>query len=133
MKMYDEWEKLKHNKKTWFCTFRLGYLRNLRCGSNSESRSGFRTLLTRMWIVWVQSIPTRTVPIKPTNSPAFLKALGIANIPVPRHVLTKCRKAPKKLCTLWFSSNFLLYNTCLGVPNLCTRKGRTEFWFLHSY
>lgn len=39
--------------------------------------------LTRMCIVWTQMMPIKTVPSVPTVNPAFLKASGIAKIPVP--------------------------------------------------
>lgn len=37
-----------------------------------------------MWTQWVHKRPTTKVPMAPNNNPAFLKAIGIAKIPVPK-------------------------------------------------
>ena len=42
----------------------------------------------------VQMKPTMIVPIAPKRRPEFLKAIGIARIPVPRELFNKCTKAP---------------------------------------
>lgn len=48
-------------------------------------------------MVWVHNIPIKIVPTRPTIKPAFLKAIGIAKIPVPKELFSKCIKAPVKL------------------------------------
>lgn len=50
-----------------------------------------------MWTVCVHRIPMKIVPIRPTTSPAFLNAIGIAKIPVPSDPFNKCTNAPKNL------------------------------------
>lgn len=40
-------------------------------------------------MVCVHINPMRIVPMSPTNSPALLKALGIAKIPVPNELLSR--------------------------------------------
>lgn len=42
----------------------------------------------------VQIMPIITVPRPPNNKPAFLNAIGIANIPVPSELFNRCAKAP---------------------------------------
>lgn len=42
----------------------------------------------------VQIMPIITVPRPPNNRPAFLNAIGIANIPVPSELFNRCAKAP---------------------------------------
>lgn len=37
------------------------------------------------------------VPTKPNHRPAFLKAMGMARIPVPSEDFNKCAKAPNVL------------------------------------
>lgn len=50
--------------------------------------------LTKICTQWVQIIPTTSVPIAPKSKPAFLNAIGIANIPVPSELFNKCTKEP---------------------------------------
>lgn len=38
--------------------------------------------------------PTIRVPIAPKSKPEFLKAIGIAKIPVPKELFNKCAKDP---------------------------------------
>lgn len=45
----------------------------------------------------VHSIPMAAVPTRPKMSPPFLKALGMARMPLPRLLLIKCNKAPLSL------------------------------------
>lgn len=42
----------------------------------------------------VQIMPIITVPKPPNNKPAFLNAIGIANMPVPSELFNRCAKAP---------------------------------------
>lgn len=44
-----------------------------------------------------QRYPIKTVPMPPTAIPAVLNARGIARIPVPRELLSKCIRAPENL------------------------------------
>lgn len=41
--------------------------------------------------------PTINVPIAPNSKPEFLNAIGIAKIPVPRELLSKCANDPPVL------------------------------------
>lgn len=54
-------------------------------------------ILTKMWTQCVHRRPTIIVPIAPNHRPAFLKAIGIARIPVPSDDLRRCAKAPNVL------------------------------------
>lgn len=51
-------------------------------------------LLTKIWTQCVQIRPTIMVPSAPNSNPAFLKAAGIAKIPVPKLDLSKCASEP---------------------------------------
>lgn len=50
--------------------------------------------LTNMCTQCVQIMPIITVPRPPNNRPAFLNAIGIASIPVPSELFSRCAKAP---------------------------------------
>jgi hypothetical protein len=41
--------------------------------------------------------PTTIVPMAPNRRPAFLKAIGMAKIPVPKELFSKCAKEPDVL------------------------------------
>lgn len=55
--------------------------------------------LTSRCIVYVHRIPMAMVPKVPTTYPAFLNALGMAKIPVPRLAFRKCISVSKYLLT----------------------------------
>lgn len=42
----------------------------------------------------VQMMPMITVPSEPNSKPAFLNAIGIAKMPVPRELFNRCANAP---------------------------------------
>uniref|UniRef100_A0A1Y1LBX6 Uncharacterized protein n=1 Tax=Photinus pyralis TaxID=7054 RepID=A0A1Y1LBX6_PHOPY len=50
--------------------------------------------LTSMCTQYVHKNPTKSVPMDPPSKPAFLKATGIAKIPVPSELLSKWIRAP---------------------------------------
>lgn len=47
-----------------------------------------------MWTQCVQRNPTIRVPTKPKSRPPFLKAFGIAKIPVPSELFNRCIREP---------------------------------------
>lgn len=57
-------------------------------------------MLTSIWTHIVQMKPTTIVPTAPNKRPAFLNAIGIANIPVPSELFSKCTNEPVVLCTI---------------------------------
>ena len=48
-------------------------------------------------MVWAQRIPMRTVPMTPIMIPAAFTALGMARMPVPKELFSKCINAPENL------------------------------------
>lgn len=54
----------------------------------------FLAILTSICTQSVQRKPTITVPIAPNIRPEFLNAIGIARIPVPNELFSKCIKEP---------------------------------------
>lgn len=51
-------------------------------------------ILTNMCTQCVHMMPIITVPRPPNNRPAFLNAMGIAKIPVPKDDFNRCANAP---------------------------------------
>ncbi|GBP51887.1 hypothetical protein EVAR_47064_1 [Eumeta japonica] len=64
--------------------------------NREQSQNG---IAVRVVVEWVQITPTRTVPTMPAASPAFLKAAGIARMPVPKAAFRRCTSEPKDLMT----------------------------------
>ena len=90
--------------------------------------------LTKMWTQCVQMIPTTSVPMAPNRRPAFLNAIGIAKIPVPRELFSKWASEPEVLIWLkWFAmrkSNVISIElksklTNSGCRHFCARMGCT--------
>lgn len=52
----------------------------------------FRILLTITWKQYAEKTPKSIVDIIPFTMPAYMKACGIAKIPVPRHPLSKWKR-----------------------------------------
>lgn len=75
-------------------------------------------------------IPTTTVPTSPKSSPAFLNALGIARIPVPRELFSRCINDPDVLKNVALDmkscfSSLDVGRTSLDVPLVGDRKDCT--------
>lgn len=72
----------------------------------------------------VQMNPTTTVPTAPNNRPEFLNAMGIAKIPVPKELFSRCIKEP-----------VVLYRRMRSIVNSfqikCDAKLYLRTWFLH--
>lgn len=61
---------------------------------SEETKFIFHAILTNICTQSVQIKPTMTVPIAPNKRPEFLNAIGIAKIPVPNELFSKCIKEP---------------------------------------
>lgn len=61
------------------------------------------------------------VPKAPTNNPEFLNAIGIARIPVPNELFSKCANAPivlRKIIYQFLDQNDQLFLQCLNVKRI---------------
>lgn len=71
------------------------YMQIMTIGTFSEeTKFVIHAILTNICTQSVQRKPTMTVPIAPNKRPEFLNAIGIANIPVPNELFSKCIREP---------------------------------------
>lgn len=56
-----------------------------------------KSILTKIWTQCVQTNPMISVPSAPNSRPEFLNAIGMAKIPVPRELFSKCSREPNVL------------------------------------
>lgn len=75
-----------------------------------------------MWTQCVQRNPTITVPKKPKSNPPFLKAFGIAKMPVPKELFSKWIRDPNDLklnkIGLWIGEILIHAKLCNEGNNL---------------
>lgn len=67
---------------------------DVRCASFVQCCYVTENILTNICTQCVQIMPIITVPKLPNSKPAFLNAIGMANMPVPSELFNRCANAP---------------------------------------
>lgn len=68
----------------------------------SKIKISYFSKLTNICTQSVQRKPTTTVPMAPNKRPEFLNAIGIAKIPVPKELFSRCIREPDVLNEIVF-------------------------------